>query len=136
MGMVVPHKAIERISTATNPKRAIQELAGDLSDFKIFGDRVLVGIYARPEKTKGGIIRPDANKEEDIWQGKAGLVLKMGGDAFRDENGVFYEEHAEIGDWVVCFIGDGRPIQVADMPCRIFRDVNIVGVRKDPQSIL
>jgi co-chaperonin GroES (HSP10) len=137
MGVVIPHRAIEKISTAADPKKAIQELAGDITDFKIFGDRVLVGIYARPEKTKGGIIRPDANKEEDVWQGKVGLVLKMGGDAFRNpETGEPYEDRAEVGDWVVCYIGDGRPIQVGDMPCRIFRDTTIVGVRKDPMSIL
>ena len=101
MGVVVPHKAIEAISTSKDPKKTIQELAGDLDGIEVIGDRVLVGIYMRPEKTAGGIIRPTMNKEEDVWQGKIGLVLKWGPDAFRNpETGELYEQDVNVGDWV------------------------------------
>jgi co-chaperonin GroES (HSP10) len=137
MGVVVPHKAIEVISNSPYPKTAIQEMAGDLSGIELIGDRVLVGIYMRPEKTAGGIIRPTTNKEEDVWQGKVGLVLKWGPDAFRDlETGDQYEQVVNVGEWGVFFIGDGRPLQVGQMPCRIVKDSQFVAKVKDPMSIL
>jgi co-chaperonin GroES (HSP10) len=137
MGVVIPHKAIEAISTSDYPKTTIQELAGDLDDIELIGDRVLIGIYMRPEKTSGGIIRPTANKEEDVWQGKVGLVLKWGPDAFRDpETGDYYEQRVEVGEWGVFFIGDGKPIQINQMPCRIVRDSSFVAKIKNPMSIL
>lgn len=137
MGVVIPHKAIEVISTAADPRKAIQDMAGDLSGIELIGDRVLIGIYMRPEKTAGGIIRPTVNKEEDVWQGKVGLVLKWGPDAFRNpETGDYYEQDVQVGEWGVFFIGDGKPIQVGQMPCRIVRDSSFVAKVKDPMSIL
>ena len=127
MGVVLPHKAIEAISTSSDPKRTIQELAGDLSKCEFAGNLVLVGIYLRPEKTAGGIIRPTTNKEEDVFQGKTGLILTMGPDAFRNpETGELYEQHFDVGDWVGFYIGDGRPAQLRGMPCRLIRDTSIV----------
>jgi co-chaperonin GroES (HSP10) len=126
MSVITPFKAIEAITTASNPKKAILEFVGDTSGFEIGGDRVLVGIFMRPEKTKGGIIRPDANKEEDVWQGKVGLVLKLGPNAFvNPDDGSLYEQHAEVGDWVGFHVGDGKQIEFKKMPCRIIRDSSI-----------
>lgn len=136
MSVILPHRAINAITTSSDPKGAIQSAAGDLTDFEIFGERVLVGIYMRPEKTKGGIIRPDTNKEEDVYQGKVGLVLKWGPDAFLDEEGVVYEQAVHPGEWGVFFIGDGKQIQVNGMPCRLVKDVNFVGKIKDPEMVL
>ena len=137
MAVIVPHRAIELVSTATDPKQAIQSLVGDLEDFEVMGDRVLVGIFMRPEKTKGGIIRPDANKEEDVWQGKVGLVLKWGPDAFVDpETGNLYDQTTEVGEWVVFRVGDGWQLEVNKMPCRMVKDVNIIARIKDPMSVL
>ena len=84
MSVIIPHRAVEAISTAKDPKKAIPELVGNLDGIEVIGDMVLVGIYIRPEKTAGGIIRPTINKQEDVWQGKVGLVLKWGPDAFID----------------------------------------------------
>jgi co-chaperonin GroES (HSP10) len=137
MSVVVPHRAIEAISTATDPKEAIIKFIGDLSTFEVMGDRVLVGIYMRPEKTRGGIIRPDANKEEDVWQGKVGLVLKLGPNAFIDpDDGSLYEQRVEVGDWVVFKVGDGWQLEVSKMPCRMIKDTNFIAKIKDPMMVL
>lgn len=127
MAVVTPYKAIGLVTSADDPKKAIQSIVGDLTGYELSRDLVLVGIFMRPEKTKGGIIRPDMNKEEDVWQGKVGLILTCGPDAFRDPGtGEFYEQRYEIGDWVQFFVGDGRQTQINGMPCRIIRDTNIV----------
>jgi co-chaperonin GroES (HSP10) len=136
MSVVIPHKFIDSISTAKDPKRAITNFVGDLSDIEVIGDRVLIAIYMRPEKTAGGIIRPDANKVEDVWQGKVGLVLQWGPDAFRDENGELYEQRVEVGEWGVFFVGDGKPIEVNKAPCRIVKSANFVAKIKNPEMVL
>lgn len=136
MSVVIPHKFIESISKATDPKQAILDFVGDLSGFEVIGDRVLVGIYMRPEKTSGGIIRPDMNKAEDVWQGKVGLVLKWGPDAFVDDNGELYEQRVEVGEWGVFFVGDGKPMEVNKAPCRIVKSASFVAKINNPEMVL
>jgi co-chaperonin GroES (HSP10) len=137
MSVVIPHRAINTVTASNDPRKAIQTIVGDLSGFELIGDRVLVGIFMRPEKTKGGIIRPDMNKEEDVWQGKVGLVLKSGPDAFKNpETGELYEQAFNPGDWCVFFVGDGRAMQVKDMPCRIVKDTSLIAKIEDPMSVL
>jgi co-chaperonin GroES (HSP10) len=137
MSVVTPFKAIEAITTASDPKKAILGFIGDVSGFEVMGDRVLVGVFMRPEKTKGGIIRPDANKEEDVWQGKVGLVLKLGPNAFvNPEDGSSYEQRVDVGDWVVFKVGDGWQLEVNKMPCRMIKDTNFIAKIKDPMMVL
>lgn len=137
MSVIIPHRAVEVISTAKDPKKAIPELVGNLDDIEVIGDMVLVGIYIRPEKTAGGIIRPTMNKQEDVWQGKVGLVLKWGPDAFRNpEDGQLFAQRAEIGDWCVFKVGDGWSLHINDYPCRLVRDSAIKLKVKDPNAIL
>ena len=137
MSVVTPFKAIEAITTAKNPKQAIIDFIGDLSGFEVMADRVLVGIFMRPEKTAGGIIRPTANKEEDVWQGKVGLVLKWGPTAFMNpETGDLYEQRVEVGEWGVFKVGDGWQLEVNKMPCRMIKDTNLIAKIKDPMMVL
>lgn len=137
MSVVIPHKFIESISKALDPKQAILDFVGDLSGIEVIGDRVLVGIYMRPEKTAGGIIRPDTNKAEDVWQGKVGLVLKWGPDAFIDpETGERYQQTIEPGEWGVFFVGDGKPLEINKAPCRMVKDVSFVAKIQNPEMVL
>jgi co-chaperonin GroES (HSP10) len=137
MSVIVPHRAVEAISTAKDPKTAIPELIGNLDGVEIIGEMVLVGIYIRPEKTAGGIYRPTSNKQEDVWQGKVGLVLKLGPDAFRDpESGELYPQRADVGDWCVFKVGDGWSVNINDYPCRLVRDTAIRLKVKDPNVVL
>lgn len=137
MSVIIPHRAVEAISTAKDPRKAIPDLVGNLDDIEIIGDMVLVGIYIRPEKTAGGIIRPTINKQEDVWQGKVGLVLKWGPDAFRNpESGDHYEQNVRPGEWCVFKVGDGWQLHINDYPCRLVRDSAIRLRVKDPNVIL
>src|SRR5437879_9689327 len=138
MSVVVPHRAIKVVSeTKGDPSRVIMEMVGDLKDIEVIGDMVLVATYIRPEKTSGGIIRPDANKQEDVWQGKVGLVLKWGPDAFIDPaTGSVYEQKVNVGEWCVYKIGDAWSFNYRDYPCRLVRDVNIRMKITDPSVIL
>lgn len=137
MSVIIPHRAVEAISTAKDPKTAIPALVGNLDGIEVIGDMVLVGIYIRPEKTAGGIIRPTVNKQEDVWQGKVGLVLKWGPDAFVDpETGKKYDQTVDVGEWCVFKVGDGWSLHINDYPCRLVRDTSIRLKIQDPTTVL
>lgn len=137
MSVIIPHRAVEAVSQSKDAKKTIFDMVGDLNDIEVIGDTVLVGIFIRPEKTSGGIWRPTSNVQEDVWQGKVGLVLKWGPDAFRNpETGGLYPQSAGIGEWCVFKVGDGWSVNINDYPCRLVRDVAIRMKVKDPSIIL
>src|SRR3954469_22158617 len=137
MSVVLPRKAIDFVSRAADPKKSMIEKVGDLSKIDVMFNMVLVATYIRPGTTSGGIIRPDSNLEEDVWQGKVGLVLKCGPDAFRDDDEVtFNGQKAEVGEWVVFKVGDAWQLLVGDWPCRLVRDSSIRMKLADPGIVL
>lgn len=137
MTVVVPHRAIEKISTSSDPKKAILEAVGDLSQVDIMFNEVLLGVYIRPEKTTGGIIRPTSNVQEDVWQGKVGLVLKWGNKAYVDDDEYHFDDGDKIkpGEWAVFMISDARSLNINGCPCRLVRDSNLKMRVKDPNIV-
>lgn len=127
---------VMEVSRSGDPRQGIKNIMGDLSDFEVEANLVLVAIYIRPEKTKGGIIRPDANVEEDIYQGKVGLVLKKGPIAYAEwEDEDKRGQVAKEDDWVVSNIGDGWAIRVKGYPCRLIPYERIRMRVSDPEAI-
>lgn len=102
---------IQDLSQAKDPKAALLAAVGDLSKEEVLWDLVLIGTYVRNERTAGGIIRPQENVAEDVYQSKTGLVLKFGAQV---EDPVF-----NVGDWVVYSIKDGWSVTVNGTPCRL-----------------
>lgn len=135
----MPHRAIGAVSQSTDPKKTINETVGDLSGIHLMADMVLLGTYIRPEKTAGGIIRPNSNVEEDVFQGKVGLVLKLGPDAFEDTPDYTFNfgpgGKPKVGDWVVFKVGDAWSLGLKGYPCRYIRDVAIKLKVDDPTVI-
>lgn len=124
------------LARADDPKRALIKNVGDLSKVHVFSARVLLGIYVAPEKTVGGIIRPNSNVKEDIWQGCVGLVLKKGATAFRDDGqNSFHGQDVKVGDWVTFRPGDAKRIQINEVDCRIVEDTLIDMVIDSPSMI-
>ncbi|QPF87027.1 hypothetical protein IC762_12305 [Bradyrhizobium genosp. L] len=129
---------LEELSKAANPKLALKMKVGDLSKVSLMSNRVLVGIYIAPEKTKGGIIRTTGSLKEDVFQACVGLVLKKGATAFQDEpesNTFFHGQNVEDGDWVVFRPGDARRVQINGVDCRFIEDVLIDMVIDDPEIV-
>lgn len=134
---------IAAAAATTSPKQALLDAAGDLSDYDIFHNLVLVATYVPPETTKGGIILADRTLDEDRFQGKVGLVLKVGPLAFVDDAKTqFGKKKVEPGDWVIyrpsdaqeLFIRDRRQMN-AGLPCRLIEDVFIKATVADPTLI-
>jgi co-chaperonin GroES (HSP10) len=108
-------------------ERTLSAVQPYLDDIELFGNRVLVAVYEAPAeaKTKGGIILTESSKEENIWQGKTGLVIKVGPWAFKDRDGVLWsdKEFVEVGDWVSFHIGETRMFRLGgEHHCRVLTD--------------
>jgi co-chaperonin GroES (HSP10) len=125
------------------PKQAILDKVGDLSGIEVFGTDVLLGIYLRPNRTKSGLYLSDNTVDEDRWQSKAALVLKLGNTAFKDENGEAFRDIAP-GDWVIIRPSDGFPVQLSSttatssreaVPCRIVTDIHIRARISHPDTL-
>lgn len=139
--VAVPANVITTLSGFTNPDEfkthVLRNIAKDLQNIEVLYNQVLIAIYFRPERTAGGIIRPQSNTTEDMWQGKVGLVVKLGPNAFEDDDGFqFHGQKAAVGEWVVFKVGDAWSVQVAGFPCRLVADSNIRMKTTDPNSIL
>jgi co-chaperonin GroES (HSP10) len=142
-----------RCVTPADQKAAIlADLTPKLADIRVLRNRVLVCTYVEAEVTAGGILKPQSRIDESKYQGKVGLVLKVGPMAFQfdevlediqkvDAQAAF-EHHGVplIGDWVFFRASDTWDCGLAVEPgkgvhCRFINDDSIVGVITDPSSI-
>lgn len=109
---------------------------GKIPGYRLHGNRVLVGVYERPEKLESGIILSDVTRKEDMHQGKAGLVLMLGHSAFQsDDHFEFGPDHADVGDWISLWVSEGRSIIVNGQLCRILRDQDVNMVIPSPDAV-
>jgi|SRR5215475_12045779 len=140
MPVAVPKQTIEDFSKADTPLKAKFKMLtklGDLSGVEVMFNMVLVAIYIRHEKTAGGVIRPQSNVEEDVWQGKAGLVVKCGPKAFLDDAiNDFAGQKVDVGDWCAFRVIDSFTLMINDVPCRLMEDSHIKLRLKDPSMVL
>lgn len=115
---------------ATDPRAEILRQAEDFARrIEVFHNQVLIGLYLGPEKSKGGIIYSDIRKTENEYQGKVGVVLKIGPLAFKDDDRNKFEgQNIEVGDWVAIRPNDGWPCRlggIKGIACRMVEDVHV-----------
>jgi co-chaperonin GroES (HSP10) len=120
----------------TDPKEALTKELGDISGFEIFNNQVLCAVYVRPQKTKSGIYLTSQTVDEDRIQGKVGLIVKTGPDAFTDDSGQWFTDmNIELSDWVVFRPSDGWSVTVNGVLCRILDDTNVRGRVQHPDQV-
>ena len=125
-----------KMAHAIDPKTELLQEVGDIKEVEIFNNQILCAIYIRPQKTKSGIILTEKYVDEDKYQGKVGLVLKMGPEAFVDDSGKWFKNmKIKVGDWVVFRPSDGWSVSINNKPCRILDDVAVRGRVKSPDII-
>jgi len=132
-----------------DPRREILDKLGDLSGIEIAQNEVLIAIYKRPEKTAGGIVLPHQNLKEDSYQGKCGLVVKIGS-ACRfvrknEETDRTFGIEIELHDWVVVNTSstwrldvnsDAEALKIEDfVQCRLVYDDQIRMRVSDPRLV-
>ncbi len=124
------------MSHVEDPANEIRKRIGDISKIEVLHNQILVGVYIRPEKTKGGILLTSQTRDEDRYQGKAGLVLKKGPLAFvDDDNNKFHGQNVDIGDWVFYRVSDGFPLVLNGTLCRLLEEVHVKGKIPSPDVV-
>jgi len=109
-----------------DPKQVLLEQVGDTSSIEVFNMQVLVAVYIRPEKTKGGLFLSDKARDEDRYQSKVGLILKKGPTAFVDKDGEWFSGlDIKEGEWIVFRPSDGWNITVNGTLCRMLDDMSV-----------
>lgn len=124
----------------TNPphEEILENLKGAQDNFQITGVDLLLAIYQRPEKTAGGIILTDIAKGEDLYQGKVGLILKVGplvNDQNKDLFLWFGGKLPKVGDWAVVRVGDTYAFNLNNTPCRLVEAKQIRGTVSEPDLV-
>lgn len=119
-----------------DPKQTLLKELGDLSNIEIFNNQLLLAIYVRPKKTKSGIYLTDATTQEDLYQSKVGLIVKVGPTAFHDDSGKWFKGmKLDMHDWVVFRPSDSWSINVHGVPCRLIDDIFIRGKIEAPDQV-
>jgi hypothetical protein len=143
------------LAQAADQRAAILEAVSEaLKDFNvIYGADVLTATYIEPETTAGGIILPGARINESIYQGKVGLVLALGNEAFKYRDGYSFfskyenetdEEYLrrtaaltpKPGDWVFYRTSSTWKCTINKVACQFIRDVEIKGRITNPNAII
>ena len=124
----------------TDPKAVLLKDVGDVSHIEVFNMQVLVAVYIRPEKTKSGIILSDKTRDEDRYQSKVGLIVKMvikkGPSAFVDESDKWFSGiNVKEGDWIVFRPSDGWNITINGTLCRMLDDMSIRARISHPDQV-
>ena len=119
-----------------DPRDVLLEELGDISEIELMNTQVLVAVYIRPEKTKGGIIMTTKSRDEDRYQSKVGLILKTGPSAFVDDDGKWFSGlDLRAGDWIVFRPSDGWNVTVNGVLCRMFDDTAVRMRIPHPDSV-
>jgi len=125
-----------KMAHSKDPRDELLNEVGDIKEVEIFNNQILCAIYIRPQKTASGIILTEKYVDEDKYQGKVGLVLKMGPEAFVDDSGKWFKNmKIKVGDWVVFRPSDGWSVSINGKSCRILDDVAIRGRVKSPDIV-
>jgi hypothetical protein len=112
-------------------------LAPALSKYKVCGTDVMFVTYIEPDRTDGGIFKPDRTQQEILFQGNVGLVVGLGPLAFKyDSRGFAWEgDAAKIDDWIVVRFADCWEIHIDGVSCRLIDPENIRGIIETPEII-
>jgi hypothetical protein len=111
----------------------IEKFGSALDGFEILNNEVLIATYMRPETTKGGIILTPKVLGEDVFQGKVGLVVKVGPSCD------FPTVPIALHDWVMIKSSDGLALEILagneKIPCRLAMDKYVRVKLSDPQLV-
>ncbi|HWG71257.1 MAG TPA: hypothetical protein VN692_17705 [Steroidobacteraceae bacterium] len=132
-----------RVLHDRDPREDIREDVGAVTDtIDPLGAGVLIVMYERGKgkgeaKTAGGIILANKTLDEDKYQGKAGLVMKLGPIAFTDDASHQWGDRVpRVGDWVMVNVGDSFAFDLpGDRRARIVEDVNVKAILRHPDMV-
>lgn len=127
---------------STDPRQVLMDRIGAIPDGLVQLSRILVAVYQPPivEKTDGGIILTQKLQTEDLeeflWQGKVGLIVGMGSQAYVDDDATkFHGVRNSVGDWVWFRPSNGMACEVNGVFCRVLSEGDILGAVPHPDYV-
>jgi co-chaperonin GroES (HSP10) len=120
-------------------KEIMKKVRPSLVDMTLYGNAILVATYKRPKMAKFKsmtLAMPDS--DEDKYQGKVGLVLKLGPMAYKDDDAVqFHGQDVKVGDWVVYRPSDGWALTLVEnqVDCRMLVEASIRMKISSPDAV-
>ena len=102
---------------------------------RVSGWRILIRPVATPEKTAGGIWKPDSYKDREDFGQILGRVVQVGSMAYtRDDMGT--TPWCKEGDYVLYGKYDGKHVEVDNVKFVILNDDNILAVVPEPKAVM
>jgi co-chaperonin GroES (HSP10) len=99
--------AVIQMRNSAAADKVLLKAIGDLSSFEVGNERVLIAIYRHEGVTKGGILTSTKTEDESDYQGKVGLVLKVGPCVNPEGRELTRGFAISVGDWIVVNPSDG-----------------------------
>lgn len=99
------------------------------------GYRLLIIPYYPSEKTKGGVYIPDQVRDREAFATVAAYVVKIGQDAYKDEQKFPTGAWCEEKSWVLIGRYSGSRFKVDGLEVRIINDDNVIATILDPTDI-
>lgn len=98
------------------------------------GYHLLIAIPEIKEKTEGGVYLPDNLKDLEKTASVLGFVLKLGPDAYKDENKFPTGPWCKVGDFVIFRSYSGTRFKLRGKEFRIINDDTVEAVIDDPRG--
>ena len=99
------------------------------------GYKILVAIPKFEEKTKGGIIRPDAIRDAEQVASLMAFVVELGESAYQDAGKFPNGPYCKEGDWVLFRSYSGTRFKIEGQEFRLINDDTVEAVVPDPHKI-
>jgi co-chaperonin GroES (HSP10) len=98
------------------------------------GYRLLIAIPEVDEKTEGGVYMPDKLKSAEETASIIGFVLKLGDEAYADQQRFPSGPWCEEGDFVIFRSYSGTRFKVGGKEFRLINDDTVEAVVDDPRG--
>ena len=99
------------------------------------GYRILIAVPDVEEKTKGGIILPDALKSKEETASIVGQVLARGSDSYADADRFPGGPYCQEGDWVMFRAYTGTRFKISGKEFRLINDDSVEATLSGPEGI-
>ena len=95
------------------------------------GYRILLRPRGVVEKTKGGIILTDSNKDSQTYLNSVGQVIAMGEECYSDRK----KPWCKVGDWVIFGRYAGARVSVQNVKMVLLNDDEIIATLESPEVV-
>ena len=95
------------------------------------GYRILLRPRGVVEKTKGGIILTETNKDSQSYLNSVGQIIAMGAECYSDRK----RPWCKVGDWVIFGRYAGARVSVQNVKMVLLNDDEIIATMENPEVV-